>query len=93
MQHIWIYITACVAVLALALTGIIFWKIRKNVAEAEARQKSKLKKQMTSNIAHELRTPVTTIRGYLETLIACPDMPAEKKNEFIEKAYNQTIIH
>ena len=91
MQYLWIYIVASVAVLALTLAGIIFWKVRKNVAEAEARQKSKLKKQMTSHIAHELRTPVTTIRGYLETLIACPDMPAEKKNEFIEKAYNQTL--
>jgi hypothetical protein len=34
---------------------------------------------------------VTTIRGYLETLIACPDMKPEKKQEFIEKAYNQTL--
>jgi flagellar basal body-associated protein FliL len=45
MQYLWIYIVAGVAVLALALAGIIFWKVRKNVAEAEARQKSKLKKQ------------------------------------------------
>ena len=52
MQYLWIYIVASVAVLALVLAGIILWKIRKNVAEAEARQKSKLKKQMTSNIAH-----------------------------------------
>ena len=89
MEYLWIYIAA--AVVILAISGIIYWNVRKRVAEAEARQKSKLKKQMTSNIAHELRTPVTTIRGYLETLIACPDMPAEKKQEFIEKAYNQTL--
>ena len=47
--------------------------------------------QMTSNIAHELRTPVTSIRGYLETLIACPDMAPEKKQMFLERAYNQTL--
>ena len=52
---------------------------------------NQLKKQMTSNIAHELRTPVTSIRGYLETLIACPDMPQEKMRMFLERAYTQTL--
>ena len=32
MQYLWIYIIAGVAVLALVLAGIIFWKVRKNVA-------------------------------------------------------------
>lgn len=77
--------------LLLSLIALFAWRTHRSVKEAEARQKSKLKKQMTSNIAHELRTPVTSIRGYLETLIACPDMKPEKKQEFIEKAYNQTI--
>ena len=85
---IWIIIGS---VLLLALIAYIVLRVNKKVSEAEAREKSKLKKQMTSNIAHELRTPVTSIRGYLETLIACPDMNPDKKQEFIEKAYNQTL--
>ncbi len=89
MSPVWLYIAIGVAVLI--LIAAFYWKAHKKISEAEARQKTKLKKQMTSNIAHELRTPVTTIRGYLETLIACPDMKPEKKQEFIEKAYNQTI--
>jgi signal transduction histidine kinase len=47
--------------------------------------------EMTNNIAHELRTPVTSVRGYLETLMEHPDMPAEKKKEYIERAHNQII--
>ncbi len=86
---IWV-INILVAVL-LVLTGVMIWKLYHGAKEAEQRQKSKLKKQMTTNIAHELRTPVTSIRGYLETLIACPDMAPEKKQDFIEKAYNQTL--
>ena len=86
---IWLYIS--IGAVALSVIGYVVWRMHKSVSEAEARQKSKLKKQMTSNIAHELRTPVTSIRGYLETLIACPDMKPEKKQEFIEKAYNQTL--
>lgn len=49
-----------------------------------------LKKEMTGNIAHELRTPVTSIRGYLETVLNLP-IDEEKKKYFIEKAFNQTI--
>lgn len=89
MKLLWLYIF--VGVLVVSLIVFFALKAQRSVKEAEARQKSKLKKQMTSNIAHELRTPVTSIRGYLETLIACPDMKPEKKQEFIEKAYNQTI--
>jgi len=47
--------------------------------------------QMTNNIAHELRTPVTSIRGLLETLIEYKDISAEKKYEYLERAYNQTL--
>jgi|GEM_PF-37443 len=50
-----------------------------------------LKQEMTSNIAHELRTPVTSIRGYLE--IASGDaINKEKIQEFVTKAYKQTIV-
>ena len=49
------------------------------------------KKRMTGNIAHELRTPVTSIRGYLETLTNNPDMPSDKRELFTERAYLQTL--
>lgn len=84
-------IICIVAGAALAVAGYIIWHLLKRSADKEAKQRRKLKQQMTSNIAHELRTPVTSIRGYLETLIACPDMAPEKKQQFIEKAYNQTL--
>lgn len=86
---IWLWIG--IAVLVSGGVGFFLWKLYRQTQEAEQRQKSKLKKQMTTNIAHELRTPVTSIRGYLETLIACPDMAPEKKQDFVEKAYNQTL--
>ena len=49
-----------------------------------------LKQEMTGNIAHELRTPVTSVRAYLETILEQP-LPEDKKLHFIQQAYNQTL--
>ena len=50
-----------------------------------------LKQEMTGNIAHELRTPVTSIRGYLETILEQP-LTEEQKRYFMNQAFNQTIV-
>lgn len=56
-----------------------------------AEKSKKLKQQMSNNITHELRTPVSSIRGYLETVLTCSGLSADKKQHFIEKAYAQTV--
>ena len=49
-----------------------------------------LKQEMTGNITHELRTPVTSIRGCLETVLQ-HDLTPEKKDYFITNAYRQVL--
>ena len=40
----------------------------------------RLKRQLTQNIAHELKTPVSSIQGYLETIVSNENIPREKIN-------------
>ena len=48
-----------------------------------------LKQQMSNNITHELRTPISSISGYLETLLNCPNLSEERRRHFLERAYSQ----
>jgi|AGTN01.2.fsa_nt_gi Signal transduction histidine kinase len=51
-----------------------------------------LKQEMTNNIAHELRTPVTSIRGYLETILNLYANESDDRiRSFLDRAYVQTI--
>ena len=53
-------------------------------------ERAKLKKQLTQNIAHELKTPVSSIQGYLETIVSNPSLPRERINTFLERSYAQS---
>lgn len=49
-----------------------------------------LKRQLTQNIAHELKTPVASIQGYLETILQNPNISDDTRQQFLNRCYAQT---
>lgn len=54
------------------------------------KEQDELKRQLTHNIAHELKTPVASIQGYLETLISHPEMEEKTRKMFFDRCYAQS---
>lgn len=63
----------------------LYWKLRHSEED-----KLRIKRQLTQNAAHELKTPAASIHGYLESILDNPDMPEEKRRHFIERCYAQS---
>ena len=96
------YIIVAVAIF-LVLTIVLFlytWRIgrhvdatiaayKEQVREAEE-DKNRIKRQLTQNAAHELKTPASSIHGYLESILDNPDMPADQRQHFLERCYAQS---
>lgn len=60
------------------------------ISDLTKREKNRvIKSQITSNIAHELKTPVSAIQAYLETILLNKNIDEDKKSYFIEKAFMQ----
>lgn len=56
----------------------------------QEREKIRIKKQLTNNINHELKTPLAGIQVCLETLLAHPELPQERKDEFLRRCYRNS---
>lgn len=57
----------------------------------QAEKTRTLKQQMSNNITHELRTPVSSICGYLETLLTGPTLSPDRQRVFLERSYAQAV--
>lgn len=64
---------------------------RHQEAIMQERDKIRLKKQLTNNINHELKTPVASIKICADLLRDHPELPDSKKIEFINQIHYNTL--
>lgn len=57
------------------------------LALKQEQEKIRIKRQLTNNINHELRTPVSSMRICLETIINHPEIDPAKRDEFIARSF------
>jgi len=55
------------------------------IALKATEDKNKMKRMLTDNISHELKTPIGIIRAYIDMLITQPDMPEADRIKFLGK--------
>ncbi len=52
-------------------------------------EKIRIKRQLTNNINHELKTPICSILGYLEMILGNDKLDKKTIRSFVEKSYDQ----
>ncbi|MFI3292026.1 MAG: HAMP domain-containing sensor histidine kinase [Rikenellaceae bacterium] len=57
--------------------------------EREEQEKIRIKRQLTNNINHELKTPICSILGYLDMIINNPHLTQDQIITFVGKSYDQ----
>jgi signal transduction histidine kinase len=78
--------------LTFLVTAILFYfsdRFNSQLQREQNDHDATIRRQLTHQVAHELKTPLSSIIGYMETLHDNPTLPAERQQFFIERSYSQ----
>lgn len=59
------------------------------IALKATQEQARLKRQISNNVNHELKTPVGIIRGYVDILLNNPEMDFNQRMHFLSKTHKQ----
>lgn len=58
---------------------------------AKERSSEQMKNELIANVSHDLRTPLTSVTGFLSLIKDNPDITPEEKERYIETALNKAM--
>lgn len=61
----------------------------KRISREQAEKEGRMRRELTQNIAHELKTPVASILGYTETILNTPGIDEGTRHQFIVRTHLQ----
>lgn len=85
-----VWFSVCVT---LVLTFVLYRQTRmfgNMVDRLQEEENSKLKRQLSLNMSHELKTPVSSIQGYVETILNNPKLDEKQRTQFLSRCHVQT---
>lgn len=81
------------SVVVMVIVGCVLHRYSRHLDENISRQQQEeqnwMRRQLTQNISHELKTPVASILGYTETLLDNPYMAEATQRQFVERTHAQ----
>lgn len=87
--------SAISAAVTLFIVFILFLVLRILLAELERlrleqKELENLRKELLANVSHDLRTPLASIQGYIETVLMMDDLSQEQRNKYLKTALIST---
>lgn len=64
-------------------------RMDERISREQQEKQNQMRRELTQNIAHELKTPVASILGYTETILETPNIDNDTKTKFIERTNAQ----
>ena len=70
----------------------VFREMAARISEqmGELKESDSLRRELVTNVSHDLRTPLTSMQGYLETLAVKKDLTEDEKQEYLDRAILQS---